>query len=1348
MKIIIQKAFCLIIICWANATFGQLQFSSTPKTYHTINPAIDRNKVQDDMLSLNTGSLFGLDGPSKRRGGIIADNFGTGGKVSLSVYLYDATKTDGKGAKIYSCFSDVASSGEDLIEKANTINLKNKFGATVSLAESDIVKILDSDGVITLQNCNQTGADDYAALHKGAAVGLAAGSSSFFACFFATGWFTFGASAIPCAFLGTGVGVTSSYGAYYLSKPTKVVYDCLRDNGSIRPIIVEITGQNATVRKIKIPTLPTIEVDRIFIPTNSFSVIVSINGVDKPAITYPVTTPPTYDLTMGDSISVRVNTNVNVTPEIHGATRVWPAQFAGDMTYQCEPDLQPNGYIPFIGLDSRVHTLMLRPYPSGFQQKTPDWNPKGSVLNGVYSYAWGWTADREMDANKSKYTPSLIWPKCHLNPTRNPDGSYDLTTCKNMSGDANNPIYQRQDQKEGLNIQYLTYQNNWPGSLFQNYDGHAKYMKGFDDDELAYFNTQYPKVAEANPSIPNPCASPDCQNTGGITKLERLPWKTMPEGENQINNSMTGFPERGYALNTVVEAYLKNKTNNPLVRYTGYEIQDNGVSWNAPDGAGANNTNPGLVSIKVGTDEISFKINVRSPLAQENGRTLGFYEALVGPSNPSYAETNVRYWLRGVSFKNDDEISKYTLVYSFMDRLGNISEKTLNVKDNIVAPMRTSHQTWTTWVNERDQTGTDSFFNFYNYFNSGKGFELERPAYSWITAYYQRTPTSRKVPVAGKELTPIFLMFCGIDSLNNQKFVEGRGQGSRIFLEEYRQASRSNSTENQFNNYSDPKTFGNITKYSQKYTREYVISPNSKVTFTTIDGDPYSFDNEDEEWYLSNRSMAKRVRDYLLDGRYSIDETTGNHVPNNGLPNANKAYLKYYLKKLNSDGSDAGNEYNLVTVSQTSGIINPSIYRKNMTCTFVDEGYYALKISYRNGSDLYHRIRVVNYDSQTKGKIYQRNLNDNEANWLGLSIQTTKQKYKVYEIKDVQSSFKYKDGYRAKVSDDSKYNGKPNRWSKFNDYADEYVWTGTTVTNQETNMNTDIFVSTYLNHYNYNIREKWFWKDWALHYSSNWLGIKNANQEQGLPPYVPEASVKRIYDYQTGLDSYSNYIKTKLFNLNTYANQLSAPWQFVIPLLSYTDYYGIRARTNPSCIYDLDKVLGASGAFSGTPPNPTSPENIQAPDYSDDYKDQQEFFHDLKYGRKLIVFDTYNTFDLTTTLKVYQTKPGTSERTFVATKTALNNMRIAADEESPLEIVVAPNPPIDNTIVLRLSNKLNKEANVQLLDMNGRVLFTQFYPIIGKDKIEIPSNNLSSGEYIVKAEIDGKTLNKKVIIVK
>ncbi|MFC0181925.1 hypothetical protein ACFFJX_04905 [Pseudarcicella hirudinis] len=809
---LLQVILCLGMLLPLPA-IGQITVGSTSRTFSSLNPKNAKDAKMgttgSDVQELNAMMLYySVDGVAGyRNGGIYADNFGPGGKIELNVYLYNPMVTDGKGPKLYSCYSDHNSSSSlDYVEQARVIQIENPLDSMslINVSESNMLMRLSSMQIYDPRACRA-----YKEKNTGNIIDVRRASSSLIALLKggtacikgarSVGYYFRGRYKIPAMVGGCIVNAIASslfnkklIGDFSLSDlEDKDEIECIETDSPFIKTIVEVTVTNATLKGIRLPcnkTNLTFSDLNNYFGSDDFQFKLLVNGTERINVNTADSNAEeilaNVSLKLGDDVSIEYKSSLDNAPDIAGVPSVWPAAFAGDMMFHCNPNVQPGGPRPFIGYDSRVHTLMMRSRPSTQSELYPSWQK--DMVQGLPRYRWSWTADRVMDGNVTKYTPSLTWPKCHLATTTNSDGSLTYLTrtgegvasytCKNMGTDSA-PVYQRQDQKEGLNIQYLTYSNNWPWEPnVQGYDGVTKFMKGFDDDELAYFNTKYPKVTEdPNKSALTPCTTPGCQQSAGITKLEKLLWKTMPEGKDQNYNDYTGFPESGFAINDVVNAQRKfvlNKNFNAQASgrlYAGYEIQDRNTDWDHPDGNGPNVMHPGVIRIGGGSKTIVITMNVSSPLDSESireiPRSLGFYEALVGESTPSYGETGVRYWLRGVANKTDAEKAKYTLVYSSMDRLGNITETSYSVKDQILTPYSTSGETsWQQWVNKK---GTG-------------GINLDKPAYGWLTAYYQRTSTSQKVPVAGKELSGIFLLFCGIEKMNGQAFPEGPGQGTGI----------------------------------------------------------------------------------------------------------------------------------------------------------------------------------------------------------------------------------------------------------------------------------------------------------------------------------------------------------------------------------------------------------------------------------------------------------------------------------------------------------------------------------------------------------------------------------------
>ena len=931
-------------------------------------------------------------------------------------------------------------------------------------------------------------------------------------------------------------------------------YDAVPDRSSIFPVlqpaIVKLTVNKSTFQGAKIPGIGEIKPSDFFLQLKVLvndqyvysSAMLPQNAVNGYADISPLNIDLTDqgDLTMGDKIAFEISPPFTAIPQILGIPDVWVARSAGDLMYYCTPSVVPDDIKPFLGYDTRVHNLMLRQHPGHF---TPTYD-RLMFDKRNHLFQWSWILKRRMDATKTTYVHSYDWPKTQRLAKNNPITLLDGTTSR----------IQRRNQKEGLNMQYLTYWPDWETSKFQKYTG-TKYMLGFDDDELAIFGTKYP----------NPHDDPSYLSSAiNILKLERLPWKETPEGP-QIYNEQTGYPESGFVMNEMVTAYKKHHNFNDTRKYNGYEIQDNGTSDNFPDGQGStqgNNTAPGHISIQVLKKPIYISLNVSAPFSEDRG----FYGSIKGTRWPSYGEEGVVYTLYGLQDLDMDEIDKFSMEYEYEDKLG-------------ILRRETKHLRYALTTEKRDIINLGYW---------PVAFNMHLPSYASITAYYQREPSSERVMVAGKELKPIFLLFTGVQTTRNRPdlegnldFLEGRGTGSKIWLEDFRNRK--------YGDYTDARRFGNSTRYTKRYTKEYVFNVGDRTTFVTFDGDPHTFASDDQEWYLGSRYMARRVTDDYLDGSRFSDDSA---------PSWEHAYLNYYIEKLDNRS---------VSEVQDTGRSG-----KEFTKTWNNAGVYEMRVSYRSASELHYKITVVNYGNTddgipVKGRIVQRHLTQKERNFLGV----TNVNAQVAEVVDIYSRYAYVDGPRATVP-------KENRWAKQRDFDSKFEWTSVDGNGVESLFETGYTeVNTFLSNYSY---DGWFWNNWAHHYSSNWLRPAASDRGQGLPSGLLPGDIDRIYDEKTELNPYNIYIDNTLFTPTPPAN-----WQYTIPLVSMTENQGPRMRTNPSSVYDLDAVFDPdTGAFSGNPALPPGAESIQAPNISDDDKDKLELYYKLRNKQMILFSSTYH----------------------------------------------------------------------------------------------------------------------------
>lgn len=986
----------------------------------------------------------------------------------------------------------------------------------------------------------------------------------------------------------------------------------------LQPVIVQLSVKDATILRdgIKVPGMAQyFDLNNYFNDSKSLTVKVKINGIVKQTYKAGNLNPPPINCKMGDLITFDVTYNGNGAPKIEGVPGAWIARFAGDLMYYCTPSVTPGEFNPWIGYDSRVHNLQLRRYDGdpAFQMKVSDWNhPAGN------SYSWSWTLQRRMDANKIKYQPSHVWIKY-----------------KTLKSGAK----QRNNQREGLNVQFLEYWQGGQTSDFRSYQGNANYMMGFDDDELFYLNSQYHDAIHHPPLV-------------GIAKLDSIPSRGMPEGYDQLYDELTGYPVQGFPLNNIISAYKKNRewklnhNGNYNVKYDGYEIQDLGTDEKHPDGAGAgNNKAPGTIYIRAGGQVVTIKTNVTAPVTND----LGFYGLLEGNRWPAYFEKKMPFTLSGLKGLSTDELNKFSMAYQGSDALGNLSSQVKLLKDLSTSEKTTISSTGK-WITTFDNI---------------------LPTYSAVTVYYQQSPTSKKVMIAGKELKSLFLLFLG------EKNLEGKGLGAKIWLNDFRLTPTSE--------YTVRRKFGNTDKYMKPDVRTYTFPVGTTTTFEAWDGDPHLTYDPGIEWFLSSRTLAKRIPENYLDGT---------------APGVVSPYLKYYI-----NGSE-----------QTTGRSG-----KDWTYTWNTPGTYTLKVVYRieGGLTSYqHKINIIDYPSipPTKGRIAWRHLTPKEKSFLKISVSDTAE-VRMFEITDVYSQYMYKDGPRANTP-------YVNRWADYNDYASQYEW----------NRSCSVYQTTFIDNYN---NRDWFWYYWALHYSSNWRDKLPA----GLPPYVADNQVTRVRT--TELDVFSTQI-AKLFRPLT-----QGKWQYTVPLVSYTDYQGDRMRTNPSCLYDLKYLWNnENGAFSGNPVLPTDPTKIQAPDITDDQKDKMELYYDLKSGKKIVLSVTSTPSIYVSVRNVYgqidqfiadaRYQPMDHRSLFTSVETGMI-------QDS---LIIYPNPVINGgRLNVRILAQRGGTANAYLMTTTGqRVGSWKWNYSIGGENYACNLSRLFTGEYILVVQLSDRTVSRKIMI--
>lgn len=976
--------------------------------------------------------------------------------------------------------------------------------------------------------------------------------------------------------------IVSANGNYLFENP---YFNCLRENNfnQNQKVKVKVIAKNAKVKRIKFPGQTEELILASKNPQKQFSVTIFINGQNMGTAT--PTSTPVINGKVGDDIKFVFNNSYpdfKRVPVFEGIPATWIAQFGGETKYQCTQSIQPGEYKPWLGFDSQVHGSLLRRYPKGYKQKFPDFDrdSKGNIVS------WTFTLQREMDANKTVYVPGYKWPK-------------EKTT----------PVKQRNNQKEGLNMELLGAYND---PYFINYSGPA-FILGSDPDEIFYLAGQDVDTY-ANPPL-----------QGLLRKTDEV-WKIV------------GYDESEDPINDVVTAYIKNrlakegKTDYSSWKYDSYEIQDVGTSPTAPEGTKTGNVKaPGICKITLGNTTVTFKLNVTNCLSNQKG----FYAQIEGSRWPGWDE-RVSYKFWGFRSMTPAELRKYFLVCTSENSIGNVRKQIKYLKDLSAT--------------ELDNIARNGYIT--------NTFEMGGNGYNNLTVYkYNGTQTDSTI-IAGKELLTIVLRFVTVPNGNQGIQLGEVSDGSHIYLEEFRD-----------NKSDDPLYIRRYGRYMKKFTREYVVNQNSILTFYTLDSDPFTFYNTGTEWYLSSRYQAKRLP---LTGAES-----------------QMTNVKYYLDPLNSDGS--------VKQLTTTPVGQGSLF----TYTYRTPGDYQLRVTYRNSAlNLYHRIKVVDYSSDRKGKIKYRELTPREKELLSAPTG-----YMIVEVVDILSTYKYVDGYRSQTP--------INRFGRYNDYYDAYVWkdqTGTVRRNPS-------WVITLINNYS---EHDWLPFNWVRHFSDK--------------PYPSDIDPSLFRN----LEDVNSYI-ADLFD------STPEPWQLRLVWAPNTLVEGQRFRTNIKAIYCMSQYFDNDrGAFSGNP-KAISTEEVFNRFIKDDEEDRKELINDLKFGRKLIV-----TFGNPPS-GVYNISPKTGPEVPINGRLngkAIHNTGLNTEKVKKKRVDIYPIPANDKLYINVSDLSLDKIKGV-IFDISGMRLLEDYFLIDGKGIACVNTQKLSDGNYVIHvSSSDGSVNHTRKFVVK
>lgn len=742
----------------------------------------------------------------------------------------------------------------------------------------------------------------------------------------------------------------------------------------------------------------------------------------------------------------------------------------------------------------------------------------------------------------------------------------------------------------------------------------------------------------------------------GVIKQLSDPWKFRIVGQDSL------------AVNNMVTAYRRNREANRgnstydySQIYDGYEIQDLGTDATHPNGKGIGNAKaPGKVIIKKDGYKVVIPMQVDSPLLNNKG----FYSSITGTQWPTIGEENVVYTLTGLNNLTTVELNKFSLVLRSQNTSGSVRNVVKKLKD-LEDSSKSKIQSSGNWPQS---------FSFKNLGGTG---------YYTLTAFYQREEGAEPVMIAGKELleTKLRITSAGNSTVESGEVVlgEGRGDGAYIYDDEYRDVMAPD--------YDFPK----FSKFIKKYNHTYTFKIGSKVKFSSMDSDPHTFFHEGTDFYLSERFLAKRIPlDSLKQGKY----------------------LAYFIDKMDDNGNTI-----------LSAI--PVGYGPDYTHIFTTKGQYQLRVVYRNSGELtdenyvFHKINIIDYPNGNQAKVVYRSLTDKEINYLNLSP-VDQNNLIIAEIKDVYSTFMYREGLRA--------GSYANRFEKYNNYSNRYEWKNE---NYRVFNNVDK-VNTWLENYT---SAAWFPKNWVRHIDPG-----------PVDDFIPRASVTTIKQNE-------NYLANTVFQ-----NQPES-WQVRLPWIHPTLYSGTRIRTNIKVIYDLNNFFdNNTGAFSG---NPTLPDQrlISFHLRLDDQLEKEDLYWDLKTHRKIILNKTILTSRPTDFYIVnLNGEQNVSKLVYTGTfsqlnQTVINNpaakhASIAQTAAPKLEgLVVYPNPN-EGQFNISWENPNEGEVSITLFSLNGAELFSKKEHVASGNNTGVfdTGSALPTGVYVLKIIGNGFERKTKVSV--
>lgn len=880
-----------------------------------------------------------------------------------------------------------------------------------------------------------------------------------------------------------------------------------------------------------------IEVYREFenVPTYTFSYM--LNEPDRE-----------LNLTVGDSVVFK---SKHDSFEFQGLEEVWLARSGGESKYYSTKNVNPGEIKPFIGFDAQVHGVALRKYPEDHIIQHPDLTYNSTT--GEYS--WYWIAQRRTDKDKNYFDPE------ENNETLDKfkhASNFGIT--KFNVGGGQSVTSQRNNQREGYNMQYLKSFKDLNNN-YLNYD-QDHFILGLDGDELVFLDSQYAEVNQNH----QPTA---------ILEAEVEEWKIVPadELEDPIIELVEAYRKnRSYKLNLPLpedfyayeildkNLYIKNSTSASLSKrafnYKDYVLY-NSVVTRDDDNIKA----PGaLFKFLTNNEDIEIKLNVEIPVP-----SLDFgFDAIEGEQWPAETQKNVSY-----SYKVPNNLlyGRYIMEYTHENELGMLEKDTR----------------YYTPTNSNNSPGGIDFT---------EQFDMKGWGYNEITVYFQRHPNAQKVMIAGKELLEVNLRFMSVPNGNSGGYVdfsqtpfdglklnEGRGEGKYWYLRDFN---------------DDPNAALEYGNRNYAFRKEYTIQEGDELYLTVMDSDPHTFIHYKDEFYLSERTMAKRLLDSDINDRVTW------YYHKEGFPD-DKTEVGTGRTYATSATLEPGN---YIFTASYNGAIN---YPNADSC--LEECNYAIVST---------KVKVLPFNylkndfTTPKGIINLYDLSPIEKILFEQDIYTNRPAtdMRIAKVEHIFSMWTHIDGPRA--YDKESPSGIPNRYALDLDFNSNFIWS---------QISNGAQIQTIIPE-SYNNRLQWFPNNWIRHYVP-----KVDPNQPNLSPFPSDMDPDIVSSI---LKKTTSAVNAQL--MQSYPDPISLPerWQWRLPWISQTDWNGYRTRVNIKAIYNMREFFhNDHGAFSGVgnvnQPNDDSYKQAVSnpiPQLTDEKKLLYDLYTDLSSGRKLLFAPT------------------------------------------------------------------------------------------------------------------------------